>query len=606
MAAVRVAIAMTEHRRHTTETHGPLPDSTSALSLVELRAELRVQAQVAAERLEFTLAEAVSIAAIQGYWAALTEKLPLRRPPRLAGELPASVAATARRVGEILAPLPVAHSGYHLSLLYSGLLRPEWRAKHGVYYTPPALSDRLLDQAEAAGLNWSRAHILDPAAGAAAFLVPAAVRLIRTMGPCTPAVAIRNISARIRGYEIDPFAAWMGQVFIEAAILPVLALAGRRPDCITVSDSLKTENNSCFDLVIGNPPFGRVSLSATQRKRFARSLYGHANLYGLFTDLAVGLARPGGLISFLTPSSFLAGEYFKNLRAVLSREAPPVAIDFVTARKGVFEDVLQETVLATYRKSQREKNKRRVGAAVSFIHSQPGRPAAPESAGCFTLPREVCAPWVLPRHANEEKLAKRLRSMPERLEHWGYKVSTGPLVWNRHKSQLRAEAGKGHIPLVWAECITSDGHFIFRSEKRNHQPFFKLGPEDDWLVVQSSCVVLQRTTAKEQARRLIAAEMPASFVAAHGGVTVENHLNMMIPTVTKPAVSPALLAAFLNSVAADRAFRCLSGSVAVSAYELENLSLPPAADLKRLAGRRPDRRTMEGAATRLYGVDSTP
>jgi adenine-specific DNA-methyltransferase len=597
---------MTAHLRHSTETPGPAPNIASALSLTELRAEVRVLAQAVAERMRSTLAEAISIAALHGYWASLTEELQLRAPPRAVDELPASLATTARRLGETMAPLPVAHAAYHLSLLYTGLLRPEWRAKHGVYYTPPALADRLLDQAEAAGLDWSKAHILDPAAGAAAFLVPAASRLIKTMGLCTPEVAIRNISARIRGYEIDPFAAWMGQVFIEAAILPVLTLAHSRPDCIIVCDSLQTQNSSCFDLVIGNPPFGRVSLPATQRERFARSLYGHANLYALFTDLAVGLARPGGLISFLTPSSFLAGEYFKNLRAVLSREAPPVAIDFVTARKGVFEDVLQETVLATYRKGTREKNARHACAAISFIRPQPDRPVAPEPAGRFMLPREVCAPWVLPRHADEEKLAKRLRSMPERLADWGYKVSTGPLVWNRHKSQLRAEAGKGQIPLVWAECITSDGRFIFRSEKRNHQPFFKLGSEDDWLVVQSSCVLLQRTTAKEQARRLIAAEMPAPFVAAYGGVTVENHLNMMVPTVTKPAVSPALLAAFLNSIAADRAFRCLSGSVAVSAYELENLSLPSAADLKRLAGRQPNRRTMEGAAARLYGVDSTP
>ncbi len=597
---------MTSRLHHSTEARRNAPDITSALPLAELRAELRVQVQATAERLQFTLAEAISIAALQGYWASLTEKVALRTPPRAAGELPASLAASARRLGEIMAPLPVAHAAYQLSLLYTGLLRPEWRAQHGVYYTPPALADRLLDQAEAAGLDWSKAHVLDPAAGAAAFLVPAAARLMKTLGPCTPAVAIRNISARIRGYEIDPFAAWMGQVFIEAAILPVLTLARRRPDCITVCDSLKIENDARFDLVIGNPPFGRVSLPATQRGRFARSLYGHANMYGLFTDLAVGLTRSGGLVSFLTPSSFLAGEYFKNLRAVLSREAPPVAIDFVTARKGVFEDVLQEMVLATYKKSPREKNRRRTRAAVSFIHPQPGRPAAPEPAGYFTLPREICAPWVLPRHAEDEKLAKRLRAIPERLKDWGYKVSTGPLVWNRHRSQLRTEAGKGRIPLVWAECITSDGRFIFRSKRRNHQPFFEPGPEDGWLVVRSSCVLLQRTTAKEQVRRLIAAEMPAPFVAAHGGVTVENHLNMMIPTIPKPAVSPALLAAFLNSVVADRAFRCLSGSVAVSAYELENLPLPSAADLQQLAGQRPDRRTMEGAAARLYGVDVAP
>ena len=580
-----------------------VPNLSSMPSLAELRAELRVQAQAAAERLQFTLAESISIAAVQGYWACLTNTVPLRTPPRATRDLPLSLATTARLLGEVMAPLPVAEAAYHLSLLYASLLRPEWRAKHGAYYTPPALANRLLYQAEAAGLDWSRAHILDPAAGAAAFLIPAALRLMRTIGACAPAVAIRNISARIRGYEIDPFAAWMGQVFIEAAVLPIITLADRRPECIAVCDSLKTNKRACFDLVIGNPPFGRVSLPAKQRQRFSRSLYGHANLYGLFTDLAVDLARPKGLISLLTPSSFLAGEYFKNLRAVLSREAPPVAIDFVTARKGVFEDVLQETVLATYRKRARNGG-RGEGATVSFIQPQPGIPVTPESTGCFTLPRHAGAPWVLPRHADEAMLAKRLRSMPERLADWGYRVSTGPLVWNRHKSQLRVEPGKGKIPLVWAECITSDGRFIFRSEQRNHLPFFKPGPDDDWLVVRSSCVLLQRTTAKEQARRLIAAEMPAPFVRRNGGVTVENHLNMMVPTVNKPAVSPALLAAFLNSVAADRAFRCLSGSVAVSAYELENLPLPAADNLKRLVGRRVDRGDIEAAAARLYDVDA--
>jgi adenine-specific DNA-methyltransferase len=579
----------------------PVHNVSSALSLTELRAALRVQAQAAAERLQLTLAEAISMVAVQGYWECLTDRVSLRTPPRAKGGLPTSLATTARQLGEAMAPLPVAEAAYHLSLLYASLLRPEWRAKHGAYYTPPALADRLLDQAEAAGLDWSRAHILDPAAGAAAFLVPAAVRLMTAIGDCAPAVAIRNISARIRGYEIDPFAAWMGQVFIEAAVLPVITIADRRPECITVCDSLKTDKRACFDLVIGNPPFGRVSLPAKQRQRFSRSLYGHANLYGLFADLAVDLARPKGLISLLTPSSFLAGEYFKNLRAVLSREAPPVAIDFVTARKGVFEDVLQETVLATYRKCAGD-SRRPEHATVSFIQPRPGSPVVPESAGCFTLPHHACAPWVLPRHADEEMLAKLLRSMPERLEDWGYRVSTGPLVWNRHKSQLRDEPGKGQIPLVWAECITSDGRFIFRSERRNHAPFFKLGPNDDWLVVRRSCVLLQRTTAKEQARRLIAAEMPASFVAGNGGVTVENHLNMMVPIVAKPPVSPALLAAFLNSVAADRAFRCLSGSVAVSAYELESLPLPAVDDLKRLVGRRVDRVTVDVAAARLYGA----
>ena len=57
-------------------------------------------------------------------------------------------------------------------------------------------------------------------------------------------------------------------------------------------------------------------------------------------------------------------------------------------------------------------------------------------------------------------------------------------------------------------------------------------------------------------------------------MTVENHLNMLVPLTKSPAVAPATLAAFLNSTAADNAFRCINGSVAVSAFELEAMPLP--------------------------------
>jgi adenine-specific DNA-methyltransferase len=76
---------------------------------------------------------------------------------------------------------------------------------------------------------------------------------------------------------------------------------------------------------------------------------------------------------------------------------------------------------------------------------------------------------------------------------------------------------------------------------------------------------------------------------------------MVIPTTARPAVPPALLSAFLNTAAADRAFRCISGSVAVSAYELESLPVPSAADLKKLIGRSASKVTLEKACVVLYG-----
>lgn len=573
-----------------------LTASKPAPSLAELRVVLRNQSKATAGRTQLGFAETITAHAVTAYWNRLSARLPVKVPPIENHTLASAARDAAAQFGQAMALLPVREAAFHLGSLYAVLLPDAWRSRHGVYYTPPALVNRLLDQAQAGGTDWARAHVLDPAAGAGAFLVAAARRMIDALGDCDPAVAVQNLGARLRGYELDPFSAWLAQVFIEAEVLPQVAASGRRlAAVITVCDSLAADRENAFDLVVGNPPFGRQTLLPERRVRFARSLYGHANLYGLFMDLAVRLATPEGLVAFLTPSSFLAGEYFKNLRGLLWREAPPVALDFVSLRKGVFEDVLQETILATYRKGGK-----RAPAPVSFVAPRPGEPIKPESAGQFTLPREATAPWFLARHTNEANLAKRLRAMPTRLADWGYTVSTGPLVWNRYKAQLRDKPAAAAVPLVWAESVTSDGRFVFSSVKRNHKPYLRLEPDDTWLVVRRPCVLLQRTTAKEQARRLIAAEMPASFIGT-AGVTVENHLNMLLPASDKPAIAPALLATFLNTVAADRAFRCISGSVAVSAYELENLPLPDPAALKRLLGRRTDADSVEQAARVLYG-----
>jgi adenine-specific DNA-methyltransferase len=106
---------------------------------------------------------------------------------------------------------------------------------------------------------------------------------------------------------------------------------------------------------------------------------------------------------------------------------------------------------------------------------------------------------------------------------------------------------------------------------------------------------------------LIAAALPESFLSRHGSVVVENHLNMLRPIADPPPVAPEVLAAFLNSEAADRAFRCLSGSVAVSAYELESLPLPaPEAlrELTHLVRGKARHRQLEASCARLYGGDA--
>lgn len=514
--------------------------------------------------------------------------------------VPDEVCDLAETIGTAAARLDVMDASYMIGVLYTGMMPGTFRAQLGAYYTPPALCERLLDMATEAGVDWRSAQVLDPACGGGAFLSPVARRMAESLKDCSARIALKNIQRRLHGFELDPFAAWMSQVFLDVTLGDLCREAGTRlQSVVQVCDSLEqTPEGDGFDLVVGNPPYGRVTLSPGLREKYRRSLFGHANLYGVFTDLALRFAKPGGVIAYVTPTSFLAGEYFKALRGLLGREAPPASIDFIEERKGVFADVLQETLLAAYRRGGDP------GAGeVHFISPGPDGSIETTAAGTFSLPEQPDQPWLMPRTEAQSVLVREVDGLPYRLADYGYTVSTGPLVWNRHKPSLRDRPGKGRYPLVWAESVRSDGVFEFRAQKRNHKPYFEPKAKEYWVVTDFPCVLLQRTTAKEQCRRLIAAELPASFIEKHGAVVVENHLNMIKPLNGAPKVAPAALAVLLNSEVVDQVFRCINGSVAVSAYELEALPLPSPDGMKeieRLVKRRAKRETLERAVERLY------
>ena len=552
-------------------------------------------------------ARSVVFGAINAYWQQTQIEADrhwtLRKPPFDIehNSVPEEAEELAENIGHAAAELEVMDAGYAIGVLYTAMMPGGVRARQGAYYTPPALCEGLLDMATEAGVDWRTARILDPACGGGAFLSPVARRMARSLRDCEAKIAVQTIQRRLHGFELDSFAAWMSQVFLDVTLSDLCHLAGMRLNSVVrVCDSLEqTVDGEKFDLVVGNPPYGRITLPAESRKKFQRSLFGHANLYGVFTDLALRFAQPGGVIAYVTPTSFLAGEYFKALRGLLGREAPPVSIDFVATRKGVFADVLQETLLATYKRGGPSRT-----GKVHFLSSGGDGSVVRTAAGSFNLPEDPSRPWLMPRTAAQSALVRQVDELPYRLADYGYTVSTGPLVWNRHKASLRDTPGKGRYPLIWAESVRPEGVFSFRAEKRNHKPYFEPKARERWVVTEFPCVLLQRTTAKEQCRRLIAAELPAAFIAEHGAVVIENHLNMIRPLNGTPKVAPAALAVLLNSDVVDQVFRCINGSVAVSAYELEALPLPLPEDveeIERLVNEQASRATLEHAVERLYG-----
>ncbi|WP_155729137.1 Eco57I restriction-modification methylase domain-containing protein [Mycobacterium avium] len=461
-------------------------------------------------------------------------------------------------------------SAEQLGEQYVAALPVQDRSDHGRHYTPMPLAAELWEKAKRA-LGWKRPQPLpglvrDPACGAGALLLPVLREHLGAAARTDPQLALAALPNLIEGIDNDPNAVWLANVLLAAEMLPILAITPRArrrplPALARVGDGLAEQQERAL-VSLMNPPYGRVKLATGERQRFADYLYGHANLYGLFMAAGLESLEPAGVLAALVPTSFLSGRYFEAQRAAFAAKAPLREVGFVVDRAGVFNGVLQETCLATFS----PRRSRRV--AINTVNGtiiEVARVATPKSSG----------PWVLPRRADDALAAAAAIRMPMTLATAGWKASTGPLVWNRRKADITADhPGDGAAPILWAADI--DGGVIHRDRVRDSQRYLKLRGTD-WAVMtlDEPAVLVQRTTAPEQSRRLVPAELTKRILDEWGGaVVVENHVNVLRPTTDSPAISYATLTRVLATQTLDRVMRSLSGSVAVSAYELAAIPLP--------------------------------
>ena len=294
------------------------------------------------------------------------------------------------------------------------------------------------------------------------------------------------------------------------------------------------------------------------------------------------------------PAGWLGGSYFQRLREYLAQTAPLARITYVTDRSGVFSTgVLQETVVATFRKGASPGDTRcdRIFGNGAVIHAK---------LGSVRLSRLGNLPWMLPRDPADRRLIEVAEQMSHRLGDYGWSVSTGPLVWNRARSWLSAVPRENSVKVIWAADF--DGGRLHQDETRDSMRYVVV-PDGRArsMVLERPAVLVQRTTAVEQRRRIVAAILSADDLAAWGErVVVENHVNVLTCSDSGTFLTPELLGALLRSRALDRAYRCLSGSVAVSAYELAALPMP-GPDV--LSGWRDlPLRELEAAIEELYGL----
>ena len=491
-----------------------------------------------------------------------------------------------------LAKMDRALAAYWLSSFYSLLICQERRNRDGIYFTPPNLSTRVFEDISAAySGDMIKAKIVDPCSGGGAFLGPLAARIRQDMKRrgIRPRDRLRRISENLNGIELCRTLRELSEVFCLIELYSDIEWEQAIPTFkIETADFLTRKfKEQSFDVVIGNPPFRRLTESeqSVYSPKFGVTRNGGSNLYGLFIHKALTLIRPGGVVGLIIPASLFAGARYAHLRSYIGGLADVISIQTMQERAGVFLDVQQETAVLTLKKFMRGVRRRsftRIGTVSERVKSK--------SIARCELPKG-CRPWVIPRSREQAEAASLFSKDLPTLAYYGLSIRTGSVVWNRDDRPRyptrgpKSKNGVSRFPLIWSECIGADGTFGFERAKHRAPSEVFVGTQSaDPELLRFSAIAVKRTSNSKQSRRIYCAYISKGFVQDYEAYLGENHVNLLVPEGTSTSMNLELLAQVLNSAPVDEAFRCLSGSSAVSKYELSRLPLPELENVqKRLA-----------------------
>lgn len=450
-----------------------------------------------------------------------------------------------------------------IATIYTLLLDQKRRKELGAYFTPPHLVEHLLARLQHFGLDILNHRIHDPAAGGAAFIVPLVRRVVTEVQAAgTPNQEVLEwLCGRLTGMELDEGLAVVANALMRRMLRDEFHLPVNDDfSLIFQGNSLEDEATEELDVLIGNPPYGKVGAEGNVRWReaFSDIAGGQLNLYSMFVRQGLDRLKPGGLMGFVIPMSFIGGPEFKGFRARITEMADVLVLDLIEKRTDVFFDVIQDTAIIVLRKKTSAQT---IGAPMTAVVRSDG---SIERLGNPTITANG-KPWRLPSTATEEG--------GFRLVDYGYRATVGHLVANRQPDRLRKGSGEGIWPLVWAKAVTPSGNFDHDRGIEHVGKIWVGAPAEAPYIIRKACVVLQRTSNRKQKRRLNAAAVPQSFIDEHEGVVGENHVIFLVPE-DQPRIDPERLAILINSRPVNQRFESMCGTISVSVKLLAEVDLP--------------------------------
>ena len=305
-----------------------------------------------------------------------------------------------------------------------------------------------------------------------------------------------------------------------------------------------------FNIAVLNPPYRKLNSDSPERICLDRLGMGTSNLYSAFVWLAMELLQDGGEIVAITPRSFMNGAYFRTYREALIQRLAIRRIHVYDARDAAFstEGVLQENVIFH---GVRGAASTPVRVTMSYGPEDQGLTERMVEPSEMVLPDDGQSVIRLVTDANGACITRGILGLPYRISDLGVSVSTGRVVGFRARERLHVEVDPGDAPMILPRHCR--GGFVAWPKVSERVPngLSVSGPNDELVLPSGWYVLVNRFSAKEDRRRVVASlfdprRLDCDYVAFDNKLNVLHRQNTGLPEALAKG-----LAAFLNSSVVD-------------------------------------------------------
>jgi len=249
----------------------------------------------------------------------------------------------------------------------------------GIYYTPTFVVDYIVKNTLGELLKQKgdgKIKVLDPACGSGSFLIKAFeifLNYYRDSRQLSFEDKVNILKNNIFGVDLDPKAAEIAQLNLllraveKRKLLPMLQYNIKIGNSL-IDDSKIADNRAFdwneefkkimkeggFDVIIGNPPYvfgGGEGISIDEKNYFKENYVSgvsKVNLFTLFIEKAIKLAKEKGMISFIAPNTLLRVTSYRELRKYILQNCKILKI--IDLSVGVFKDVTASTIIIILQK----------------------------------------------------------------------------------------------------------------------------------------------------------------------------------------------------------------------------------------------------------------